>query len=63
VNAGPGMMDSKGRTWFNVQTRLDVPAYCQKGSDNKFAKYYPMKQRRERNEGVAYYDPKTSSSR
>ena len=42
INAGPGMMDSKGRTWFNVQSRLDVPAYCQAGSDNPFAKYYPL---------------------
>ncbi|MGD0965484.1 MAG: carboxypeptidase regulatory-like domain-containing protein [Candidatus Acidiferrales bacterium] len=60
VNAGPGMMDSQGRTWFNVQSRLDVPSYCQAGSDNRFAQYYPLKQRRQRNEGVAYYDPKTS---
>ena len=66
VNAGPGMMDSKGRTWFNVQTRLDVPSYCLKGSDNKFAKYFPMspvplKGMRNRDAGAAYYDPKTSS--
>jgi hypothetical protein len=66
VNAGPGMMDTKGRTWFNVQTRLDVPSYCLKGSDNKFAKFYPMnpvplKGMRNRDAGAAYYDPKTSS--
>ena len=60
------MMDTKLRTWFNVQTRLDVPAYCLKGSDNKFAKFFPMnpvplKGMRNRAAGAAYYDPKTSS--
>ena len=64
VNAGPLMMDSKGRSWFNVQTRLDVPAFCLKGSNNRFAKYYPMKQvsleqLRFQAAGAAYYDPKT----
>jgi len=66
VNAGPGMMDTKLRTWFNVQTRLDVPSYCLKGSDNKYAKFFPMspvplKGMRNRAAGAAFYDPKTSS--
>jgi hypothetical protein len=64
VNAGPMMFDDKGRMWFNVQTRLDVPAYCLSGSNNPFAKAYPMQQvtpQRLRNQaaGAVYYDPKT----
>jgi hypothetical protein len=64
MNAGPGMMDSKGRTWFNIQTRPDVPSFCLPGSNNRFARYYPMKQvslERLRNQaaGVAYFDTKT----
>ena len=66
VNAGPGMMDSKGRTWITVQTRIDVPAYCLEGSDNPFAKYFPITQVSPRDNirntdaGTGYYDPKTS---
>jgi hypothetical protein len=64
VNPGPMMMDSKGRMWFNVQTRLDVPAFCKEGSSNPFAKNYPMKDVsladvRHLAAGMDYYDPKT----
>jgi hypothetical protein len=64
MNAGPGMMDLKGRTWFNIQTRIDVPKYCMQGSNNRFAKYFPMQQVtldkvRNKVAGAAYYDPKT----
>jgi len=64
MNAGPGMMDSKGRVWFNIQTRPDVPSFCLEGSKNRFAQYYPMKQvtlDRLRNQaaGVAYFDRKS----
>jgi hypothetical protein len=64
VNVGPGMMDSKGRVWFNVQTRLDVPAYCLEGSTNRFAEWEPMKpvplkNMRNKDAGVAYFDSKT----
>lgn len=64
MNAGPGMMDLKGRTWFNIQTRIDVPSYCLEGSKNRFAQYFPMQQvplSKVRNKvaGAAYYDPKT----
>ena len=34
MNAGPSMMDSKGRIWFNITTRLDLPDYCKAGSNN-----------------------------
>jgi hypothetical protein len=66
VNAGPGMMDSKGRTWLTVQTRIDVAPYCLGGSENRFAKYFPIKQISPRDNirntdaGTGYYDPKTS---
>jgi len=64
MNAGPGMMDTKGRTWFNIQTRIDVPSFCLEGSKNKYAQYYPMKQTtpealRHDAAGAAFYDPKT----
>ena len=60
MNPGP-MMDSKGRMWFNVHTRLDVPAYCKAGSDNPFAKNYPIPDisAAERSDGGGYYDPKS----
>ncbi len=38
MNAGPTMMDSKGRVWFNIPTRLTLPDYCKAGSSNPFAK-------------------------
>jgi hypothetical protein len=51
-------MDSKGRIWFHAQTRPDMPAYCQKGSSNPFAKYFPMPGT-DVPRGVDNYDPKT----
>jgi hypothetical protein len=35
-------IDSSGRLWFHVQTRADLPKYCQEGSDNPFAKNFPL---------------------
>lgn len=52
------MMDSKGRVWYTAQLRppaADQPAWCKEGSDNKYAKYFPL-QRAGRN--VSVYDPK-----
>ena len=65
MNAGPSMMDSKGRIWFNIITRIDLPGYCKAGSSNKFAQYYPIPDIKDISEvrhqiaGFDYYDPKT----
>jgi hypothetical protein len=65
VNAGPGMMDTKGRSWFTVNTRIDVPPFCLEGNkNNKFVRYAPMKPApveviRNRAAGAVYYDPKS----
>jgi hypothetical protein len=65
LNPGPSMMDSKGRVWFTVQTRLDVPSFCKEGSSNSFAKNFAITdikspaQIRSQIAGVDYYDPKT----
>ncbi len=64
MNAGPSMMDSKGRTWFNIPTRLTLPDYCKAGSNNPFAKFYPIPDIKSVDEvrhaiaGLDYYDPK-----
>jgi hypothetical protein len=52
------MMDSKGRVWYTAQLRppADQPAWCNEGSDNKYARYFPLP-RAGRN--VSFYDPKT----
>ena len=65
MNSGPSMMDSKGRTWFTIPTRLNIPSYCKEGANNPFAKNYPLEdvknagQVRRLIAGVDYYDPKT----
>src|ERR1019366_768121 len=47
----------KGRVWFDVLNRPpDNPAWCKAGSDNPFAKNFPI-QRSGRH--IDYYDPKT----
>ena len=51
------MMDQKGRVWMTSAIRgRENPEYCQEGSDNKYAQYYPMA-----NSGrsAVYYDPPT----
>jgi hypothetical protein len=66
MNPGPSMMDNKGRVWFNVQTRLDTPAYCMAGSNNPYAKNFPIREianldeLRQKGAGVDYYDPKAA---
>jgi hypothetical protein len=50
------MMDRKGRVWMTSKVRQDQPAWCKKGSDNKFAKYYPLNFS---NRQASYYDPST----
>jgi len=41
LNPGSMAMDGKGRVWFNVQNRPDLPGYCKAGSNNPYAKYSP----------------------
>ena len=56
VNPMQPHMDSKGRVWFNAQTRADNPAYCKSGSNNPFTRNFPLDQL---GKGVDYYDPAT----
>lgn len=50
------MMDRKGRVWMTSKIRNDQPAWCKEGSDNKFARYYPLNFS---NRQASYYDPAT----
>jgi len=50
-------IDSSGRLWFHTQTRADLPAYCQEGSRNRFAKNFPLPPGASR--GSAIYYPST----
>ena len=51
------MFDELGRIWMTTKVRGDkLPEWCQQGSDNKFAQYYPTR-RSERQ--ASYYDPAT----
>ncbi|MGD0906156.1 MAG: hypothetical protein ABSA96_01135, partial [Candidatus Acidiferrales bacterium] len=64
MNAGPSMMDSKGRIWFNIPTRLTLADYCKAGSNNPYAKNWPIPDIKDVSEvrhaiaGLDYYDPK-----
>ena len=51
------MFDQKGRVWMTGTNHAPgTPAYCRKGSDNPYAKVFPI----EKNERqLAMYDPKT----
>ena len=51
-------IDSKGRLWIHAQTRADLPDYCKAGSNNPFAKNFPMPAGSVARGGVNY-DPKT----
>jgi hypothetical protein len=37
------MMDERGRVWNTSKIRNDQPAFCKEGSQNKYAKYYPLR--------------------
>jgi hypothetical protein len=50
------MMDRKGRVWMTSKIRNEEPAWCKEGSDNKFARYYPLSFS---NRQASYYDPAT----
>ena len=55
------MMDAEGRVWYtgNIRRRTSQPAWCLKGSDNKYAQYFPMESSGGRH--VSYYHPTTDS--
>ena len=49
------MMDGQGRVWMTHQIRgPGNPAWCQEGSNNRFAQHYPLTRAARH---VAYYDP------
>ncbi len=51
------MFDELGRVWMTTKVRGDiVPEWCQEGSDNRFAQYYPT---RRSSRQASYYDPAT----
>ena len=51
------MFDELGRGWMTTKVRGDiVPEWCQEGSDNRFAQYYPT---RRSSRQASYYDPAT----
>ena len=51
-------IDSKGRLWVSGQTRANQPDYCREGSNNPFAKNFPMPAASV-GKGRVNYDPKT----
>jgi len=50
------MMDSLGRVWMTSKIRNDQPDWCSRGSDNKFAQYYPLSRSGRQ---ASVYDPST----
>ena len=53
------MLDATGRVWMTTRIRHpDNPAWCRDGSDNEYAKYFPV-DRSGRHTG--YYDPETET--
>jgi len=50
------MLDRKGRVWMTSKIRQDQPDWCMEGSNNKYAKYYPLTFS---NRQASYYDPAT----
>jgi hypothetical protein len=57
ANNHNSMFDSEGRVWLAASVRgQDNPAWCRKGSDNEYAKVYPLEKSQRQ---VAVLDPKT----
>ena len=51
------MFDDKGRVWMTTKVRGNtLPEWCQDGSSNKFAQYYPTSRSGRQ---ASYYDPAT----
>ncbi|MGD0907955.1 MAG: carboxypeptidase regulatory-like domain-containing protein [Candidatus Acidiferrales bacterium] len=57
LNQEGAQRDSKGRVWFTMANHKVNPAYCKPGSNNPFAKNYPIV-----NNGrdIEYFDPKSN---
>ncbi len=57
ANSHNSMFDEKGRLWLTASVRgQDNPAYCKKGSDNQYAKVFPLEKSQRQ---AAMLDPKT----
>jgi hypothetical protein len=57
ANNHNAMFDEKGRLWLAATVRgQDNPAWCKKGSDNPYAKVFPLEKSQRQ---VAMLDPKT----
>ena len=57
ANNHNSMFDDKGRVWLTASVRgQDNPAWCKKGSDNPYAKVFPIEKSQRQ---VAMLDPKT----
>ena len=53
------MFDELGRIWMTTKVRGDIlPGWCQAGSSNKYAQYYPT---RSSSRQASYYDPASDS--
>ena len=53
------MMDGKGRVWMTSKVRnRPNPGWCQEGSSNRFARYWPVEASGRQ---ASYYDPKDGS--
>ena len=50
------MIGPDGRVWMTSKIRNDEPEWCGRGSDNKFAQYYPLTFS---NRQASVYDPET----
>ncbi len=51
------MFDDKGRVWMTTKVRgNELPGWCQEGSSNKYAQYYPTSRSGRQ---ASYYDPAT----
>jgi hypothetical protein len=51
------MVDEQGRVWMTTKVRGNrLPEWCQEGSSNKYAQYYPT---RFSGRQASYYDPET----
>ena len=63
LNPSAPHIDSKGRLWIHAVTRADLPDYCKVGSNNTFARNFPIPtldaQLGAVVRGVLNYDPKT----
>jgi hypothetical protein len=56
------MMDERGRVWLTQQFRPpDNPGWCKEGSDNAFARSFPLPQNINDTRQLSYYDPQTET--